>query len=449
LAAAAPATTWSAPRPVQNKDAPVRPLLFFIFLTPLIPRPTAGGSMGLFAPIALAGLAAAFLFGIFVQRYLEPRHARVVGRLSAVIFVPTSVYGLRILIQSQWSESGYFAAQLAMAVGIVVILVWCCVTNLELRRAYSALVAGYLVLSVVMIYVGVTGDGIFEAARPARTYGLSLPFFKAAGIPRSYGELAIFSSAALAYILVYRTTRSGVKNIVLLAIWTMTILVAQSRTGFIAAAIVLITYVLFRLAPRRPIARGSLLAVLGIPILAQWLYPALQSESIIADVVGQSTFQNNVDTRLNIYDLAFSWLTHPTFGLIFWGTDRASWAESTHTHFGDAVVLHNHFLSTLMFFGLVGGCVVVVGLLAAPAWRLASSGLPRPEQEVVFLGVIGMYASLQFYEGFFSLIVMWQVAVLWFVAYCKRDTPEPVGPVPIPQPQFTRGGSWVSPGLRS
>jgi hypothetical protein len=421
----------------------IRPLLVFVLLTPLIPRPTVTGLPSVLAPVSLVFLVVAFMLGVAFVAKLDTADSLVVGRMFFVLIVPTLLYGFRILAESQWSEEGYFAAKVAMSLGGLVILLWLYAANVTVQQMYKALLVGYTLLAMLMVYVGVTGHGIFEPARPPRSYGIQMPFFKAAGVPRSYGELAIYSSAVLAYLLVYRREMKKPLWVIAMLVWFVTVLVAQSRTGFIAAAVVLIGFVSLRLFARRTVAYLMILGVLSIPIAAQWLYPSLQDEQFVSDVIGQSTFQTNVDLRLNMYSTAFSWLTHPSVELLLWGIDRSLWLAGTASSLGSAIVLHNYFLSTLMFFGIVGGLLSLVGLVLMPVWRLASSGLVSPQQQVVFLGTLGMLTSLQFYEGFFSLILMWQLAALWYVAYGGRLPSEPAVPEPDQRALRTeRAGRW-------
>jgi hypothetical protein len=407
--------------PYDSRDrVPIGPLLAFVMLTPLVPRPTVGGTMSLIAPIAVALLVAVFIAMVAFVARLEPHDSRIAGRMFFVLLAPTLVYGFRILVQGQGSEELYFAAKVGMSAGSLVILLWLYGSRVTIHQLYKALFAGYCVLALLMIYVGVTGHGIFEPARPPRVYGIRMPFYKAAGVPRSYGELAIFSAAVLAYLLVYRRTIGRHLWLGAMVMWAVTELVAQSRTGFMAGVAVLLAYLALRVFERRSIAVVLVLSAISIPVLAQWLYPSLQNEQFVSDVIGQSTFQNNVDLRLNMYGLALSWLTHPGGGLVLIGISRAHWLASTGAVLGSPVVLHNYFLSTLMFFGLAGGLISLLGLVVVPVWRLARSGLPSKAHEVVFLSTIGMIVSLQFYEGFFSLIIMWQLPALWYVAFRRR-----------------------------
>jgi hypothetical protein len=405
---------------------PIRPLLVFIVLTPLIPRPTVSGLPALLAPAFLVFILIAFFICVVSLAKLQTSELPIVGRIFFLLLVPTLIYGIRILAQSQWSEEGYFAAKLGMSVGGLVILLWLYAAKVDVQRVYKALLAGYIMLAVLMMYVGVTGQGVFEPARPSRSYGLHIPLFKAAGVPRSYGELAIFSSLVLAYLLVYR--REMKKSLWLLAVvlWFGSELVAQSRTGFIAGAVVLIGFASIRMLARRAVAFLIILGSLSIPVAAQLLYPSLQSEPFISDVIGQNIIQQNVTFRVDMYATAFSSLSNPSISLLTWGIDREQWFVGTGGALGTDTVLHNYFLSTLMFFGVLGGSLTLLGLVIMPLWRLASSGLVTRQQEVAFLATIGMVTSLQFYEGFFSLILMLQLAVLWYVAY-GAEPPRPVG----------------------
>lgn len=411
---------------------PVRPLLLFVLLTPLVPRPTVTGRLALLAPASMVLLIAAFTLGVAVVATIGRNESIVIGRMLFVLIVPTMLYGLRILAEAEWSEGGYFAAKLAMSLGSLVILTWLYASEVSVEQLYRALLVGYLLLAALMLYVGVTGQGVFEPARPARSYGFHIPFFKAAGIPRSYGELAIFSTAVLAYLLVYRRRMRRPLWAFAMVAWCLTELIAQSRTGFISAAVVLLGFIGLRVLARRTAAFLMIIGVLSIPIAAQWLYPSLQAEQYVSDVIGQSTFQANVDLRVNMYGMALSWLTHPSTSLFFWGIDRSQWLAGTTANLGTPVVLHNYFLSELMFFGLAAGMLSILGLLLLPLWRLASSGLVDRQEEVVFLATIGMVTSLQFYEGFFSLILMWQLAALWYVAYGRARPGRRVAPLEAP-----------------
>jgi len=340
-----------------------------------------------------------------------------------LLTLPLVVYGLRLLINDQFDEVGYWLGRTEMSLGIFATFVWLCLSTVDTRQAYRYLLIGYMLLCVPMIYVGVTGQRLLEEARPTRNYGFYDPFFKAAGVPRSYGELAILSSAALAYLLVYRHTTRRLPWVIAMGTFVISLLVAQSRTGFLAAFVVLACYLGLRSPARVTVARVSVLTAILFPLAVQFVDLSSIKYGPLSGFFSDRTLELNAQQRISMDSLAISHLLQFDLSGIFFGYSRADWLLDISSLIGRPQVLHNMFLSTLLYFGWVAGSVVLIAFFLAPIFAIARRGLHRQADVCAFLSAVGMIVSLQFYEGFFSLIVMLEIAVLWYVAYVRHEGP--------------------------
>ena len=87
----------------------------------------------------------------------------------------------------------------------------------------------------------------------------------------------------------------------------------------------------------------------------------------------------------------------------------------------NVVAPHNYFLSTLVFLGFVGGGVWIVGLYIMPAILVSRLlHLNDPVVVVCFVSLLGVILGLSFYEGFFSVVVMFVLAMAWSVAFSEE-----------------------------
>lgn len=401
---------------------PTGPLLIFAFCLPLLPRPTTGLNGA-----SLVGLAVTFLFvGFFaacLRRPLDRRSARVAGFVLVVIIVMTVIHGIRILYTEDWSETSYLLARVAALMVSLVTYIWLRVSNLPPKSVVKAFLLGYLFLSIFMIVIGVFRLPVFEAVRPSRELGITMPFGKTAGIPRSYGELSILAVLAWAYLLVYRQRLNTLLWSAVAALVCLSVLVAQSRTGLLAWMLVTISFVLLRVTRWPLLARVLLLAAASVPLIAETIVNRTQAPAPISLLVGEKTLQTNVHTRIELDNLAGSLIFSSNLLNAFFGTSRSFWAAASQQVIGQPTELHNHMLAALLFSGVVVGSLFILLCYFVPLWRLASLSSYRDDALLLFIAGIGALFSLQFYEGFFSLTVCLLVGLMWATVWGDEVVP--------------------------
>ena len=77
-------------------------------------------------------------------------------------------------------------------------------------------------------------------------------------------------------------------------------------------------------------------------------------------------------------------------------------------------VLHNHFVSIILYFGWIGGATFIGLCLVVPLWRIVPSMHLEPNALFVGLSAIGALSSLTFYEGYYSPWLIVLIAMLWY-----------------------------------
>ena len=175
-------------------------------------------------------------------------------------------------------------------------------------------------------------------------------------------------------------------------------------------------FVLVSRAVRLPKIVGGAVACLIIlmPVAVELSVPILQETEIGNKLVGTGTIlERNVDVRFDQFRDAYTLTTRdPSRALL--GFSRQDWRDlMLETHI-NVVAPHNYFLSTLVFLGFVGGGVWIVGLYIMPAILVSRLlHLNDPVVVVCFVSLLGVILGLSFYEGFFSVVVMFVLAMAW------------------------------------
>ncbi len=400
-------TAWT-----ERVRVPSGPLVLFAFSLPLLPRPTAGvvGAVLVGAEVALL----AFLFAVACAKVtLSPATRRGTHFLILLFLTMTAVHVVKILVIEDWTEISYLGARIAALSVSLLVFLWVRASDAPTDRFIRGFVLGYLFLSVFMIYVGLTGATIFETVRPSRELGFQSPFAKTAGIPRSYGELSILATLALSYLLVKRSTEHRLQWTLAFGLVITSVAVAQSRTGALAALLVIITFVALRVRPSVLVARVLLIVGCLIPVLADFAVRYGSSYSAVSLLVGRDTFENNVYTRIELNRIAARMMTSGDLGDAILGVGRSTWAIASQGVVGAPTELHNHVLATLLFGGVVSGSLFLFTCYLLPLWRLSKLCTGDEDALLLFLAGFGGFFSLQFYEGFFSLTTSLIVGLMW------------------------------------
>jgi hypothetical protein len=281
---------------------------------------------------------------------------------------------------------------------------------------------GYILLACVIIFVGVSGIGIFGEVRPARTYGIKLPFFKTAGVPRSYGEFGVIACAAWSYFLVSKRDLSRPCRWAVAIVIILSVIISQSRSTYMGILLVSISYfALLRRATRLMIGICLLVSLL-FPLIVSTGMSAFQENRLGKALMGEGLYEKNVHGRFATFQKAMNLLLNEPGRLVF-GISHAEWtrvAAGLEDAAEDADVgLHNHFLSNVVFLGPVGGAIALLIFFVPLVALIKYAPFDVVDNQLLFLSFCGMSVCLNFYEGFFSIIVALELCCLW-ISYGNR-----------------------------
>ena len=397
-------------------------LLLAIAAIPLIPAPTIPNSARYIAPATVVGLVAILMIHGNEGR---PGVARTDSRQSVLFFLLALVlviYATQIVVGGRWTEMEWFLSRVVMLGGILIILEWLSIGCVSLDQVYAALFFGFLVLSVLVILKGLTGSDVFVPVAAPRTYGIRMPFFKTTGIPRSFGEQGIMASAALAYLLVYTHRFRMWQRLLAGSLIGLTVLIGQSRNMLLAVSLVAVAFLIHRRSFRVPIARVLLAVAFLAPLAIDIAIPVLESTPVTNSILGESTFRENIDDRAIVQEVGIDLLSADLARSIN-GYGREAWLDHVERVAGLRISLHNNYLAQMIYLGLVGGTISMTVLYLTPAWRSTRHRVKDGRQRLlVHLSVLGAFVSLNFYEGWFSLTLMVEMAALWHLAFAQpRD----------------------------
>ena len=388
-----------------------------VLLVPWMPPPTASGPEKFVVPLVLFVIVASFVLWTTAQGSAPlsvPRRRYLILATLSIL----GIYSLRFVVRRDFGELLFFLGRAAMLIGFVTFVHWMGVSRVEISRVQRVFTFGFVALSVLIIFKGVTGFAILGAPDPPRPLGFNLPLYKNNGLLRSAGELGIMATIAWSYLLVFRHTfrRSHWWTMSLLVLGA--IIVSQSRNVYLASASITVLHVGFRLFRTNLIGGIAIVGATFAAFILEVLLPWLRDTAIGALFIGQQTFEANVDNRVLLDSIAVdTMISHPVRSLL--GISHSEFYALAEAAIGGEVTIHNGLLSNLLFLGWIAGGATLAIYYAGPGIRLLreSTLRARPEAEAVFLALIGTIMSQNFYEGFFSLSLMLVLALCWTVAY--------------------------------
>jgi len=394
-----------------------------LVLIPLVPRPTFGGTVGLVAPLVGAAFVylAVLTVGRHVPEHLATKRVLMSGCFIAVA-VATMLYAARVGIRVERPETGYVISRVLLVLFIVACC--CLLAGPALDVGIRRFMWGVIPLAILVGFLALTGVTFLEPVSPSRTLGATFPWFKTSGVPRSFGEQAILLSMALAYVLCYWNRLGRLFRATLLVSCIVILAAGQSRNMMLAAlAVVLMWFLVVRLRARAVI-RPALVAAMAATFVVQLLLPRLSDFAVVRALVGENVFQRNVSIRFTLAQEAGESIVSDWFGILF-GNSHVDWFKEVGLDAG----VHNFFLGELLFLGVVGGALTVWGFFIRPLGVVTRILMDRQTHDrerirradfAVTAGV-GVLISLNFYEGFFSLILGVYIALLWQLML-GRDT---------------------------
>lgn len=379
------------------------PLLAFIFIFPLIPSPALQPAyQAVFVGVGLVGTFFALARPAAVSTEHRMEQTKILRRcvtlivLSAVSYVlnnPTVDVGLKSsMIRGLFFV---FVAFFGLYLGSM--------NERELRRTFRIYVYGVAFISLVAVFISLTGINFTgEKLRPSRGIGLLPSGFKTAGTPRSYGEYAIILSGGLAALMwMWKDYRPIVRWPVMAAI-VLGVSVSHSRNAYLAAMLTLAVSmypVIRKRSTKRARARIINIGCYGAlvsPFLISWFLGSGARDSALGQYfVGEGVLERNAEARGDHVRVGLGALFNDP-GAILRGITFERWEQLTY----DTTIPHNHYVSVLIFGVPVIALLIIY--LAFVKWVkvLANSNQP----EAYFLGswLAGSIFALSNYQGLFS-----------------------------------------------
>ena len=399
-----------------------RLFLLFVFITPLLPRPTAEGPERFVLPLVLCGLIGAWL--LFWPKEIRGNHPNF-GLLVSILGFATLAFTFKVIVCSSTIELSMMLSRILFAVGTLVFVHWLCTTEVEPKQVFKVFMFGFVLTSCIAIFVGFTGIRILEeeSVRPGRFFGIH----KTTGIYRSFGEFGIMGSLAWGYLLFFRREFKISTWMVLSTIVLAGLIISQSRNVYLilfltTLACLAMSTVQIPAFVRIAIVFGALL----VPIAVEAGLPLMKQTPIVQQLVGrkQSLIGKNVDVRMEQFREVFLFISQDPIGTLG-GFPRDDWRKFMINRHGIAIAPHNYFLSNLLFVGVVGGLVWIFGLFLIPAIRLSQQDhAHEPVKQLALVALWGTIVGLSFYEGFFSITVMIAIAVSWYLAFSNSENSE-------------------------
>lgn len=395
--------------------------LLVVASLPWLPRPTIDGPLSMLAPAALVGFTLLYLF--WAARGAHFRRAAGVRTDVLILFLVAFIcaYALQIILAGRTSEMLELFSRVLFFVGILVTVEWLSQRDVAVHHLYAAVLVGFASLSLLIIFQGITGLGLFEPIGARARFYDQFPFFRNPGVPRSFGELGIIATASWAYLLTNGRRIHPVVRVITTGVVALAILISQSRNVWSAVALVTFGYLFLRNNFRVRVAQALAALALLAPIAVDFALPLLAANSATEAIIGENTNRRNVDERMLAVDEAIDLLADdPARSLLGYG--RAAWFDRIEVVAGERLGIHNNYLAHLVFLGVVAGGISILVLYVIPMWRLARHLARSPSHFMVFLSVSGAFVNLNFYEGWFSPTLAVVLGALWFMAYSPAVT---------------------------
>jgi hypothetical protein len=390
----------------------------FLFLLPLIPRPTIDHPLKFLAPLLVSTVLFAFFLWLLAHKSLIiPKYSGIGIILSSVLII-SLLYSVRVIINGEWDELPHLVSKILTFLMLISFLIWMLVRKVPIKTLYSGVFYGFLVLSLLIIFIGITGIPLFGELRPPREYGIVLPFYQTVAIPRSHEEYGIFASAALAYFLIYRNNYKKVTQVIFGSILLLSIAISQSRSTYLAVVLITISYFMINLkVTRRFFPIALLILAIGLPSLIALLQSSLHDIPIVNMFIGEGVLEKNIYVRLDLNLAATDLLSESPLRSLF-GISHSQWMpEYSRIGIYKFVHLHNHFLSNIIFLGLIGGSLNLLLYLIPVVSIIKNLPSNNKSLHLIFLVTVGTITCLQFYEGFYSIITTFILSTLWVMSY--------------------------------
>ncbi len=412
----------------ETVDFCQRTALLVVAAIPLIPRPTFGGPTDVLAPLAV--LAVLYLTFLYAASSTTADLTVLRSSLTGLVLLGVAGYAARVV----WLEEASEYLQLLSRILLVVLIV--CVTVLLMDGGYEFVMPWFIrsviVLGMLVLIIGIFGITVLEPPAPARTLGVTFPWHKTAGVPRSFGEQGIIVTMALAYLCAYWRVTPRVTRYALAGAIVAITVVGQSRNVLLGVCGVLLAWFLVISRRRWRAAPIALALAFLATVVVERALPVASNTALGRAAVGEGIYQEYVEARFSLTASAVDLISREPGRFVF-GWPHLAWTELT----GAEATLHNHILATLIFTGAVAGALTLWAFFVAPLARIlalaARACTPDQERRAQFVtaSAVGVLISINFYEGFFSPALGLFVALAWSCRFTLVEgTPARGAPAP-------------------
>jgi len=413
----------SQPLRIYKRDAMVSITLLVILLIPLVPRPTVGSSLRYVAP----GVGVVLLLVSLLHWGARGGSGQFEtgSRIPIVLLTVTAFYAGRAVFTDFESESEYAVSRVLMVM-LIVCTYYLFSFDTSPEAAWRWFAIGCLPLASLVVAIGVTGNDFLGTAYPGRPLGITIPWSKTTGVPRSFGEQGIVVAVATSYMLGYWTQISRIMRVLLTGSLVVIVITGQSRNMYLSALVVLVVWFVFARRNRWSLMGYSLVVAGLSTFFVEVTLPLIAETGFGRSIIGEGIFERNIYTRFSIVHGAVDVIsTNPIRVLV--GIDHSDWTLFWLSRTGESVGLHNNIFASLLYLGVIGGAITLLVLYAIPAIRIlrqlkndALTPTDVTRRRVALTGLAGTLISINFYEGFFSLALALQVGLLW-VLMVGRD----------------------------
>lgn len=411
-----------------------------VFSLPFFPRPTILHPTRYLVAAGLAVMIAAFwLWYLTRKSHFIPHRFRYL-QLLALVSAVALFYGPRAVMNEN-ADPSTLLGRLLTLVTTFTVAAWILRREIAIQDVYRRFFYGFLLLSVAVIAVGVTGVALLGEVRPPRPFGWG--FFKTTGVPKSYGEFGILATAAWAYLLVFKSEQRRFVWYGALVLCFLATLISQSRNVYLAVLLVVGMHFVLRSRIGRRTAPLMLGVALALPMLVFAMLPFFETSAVGKTVIGEEIYRRNVYGRQELLQAGLDVILSRPGDFLF-GSDTTRALESVVTKGGEEVGVHNHFLLELLTLGLVPGVLNILIFLIPAIYCARSRLLEKREGAFLYLTALGLISCYQFYAGLFSAVAAVHQGALWAV-YCRRGrralASEPVRLTPVsPDALLEKGG---------
>ena len=389
-----------------------RVFLGMILIIPFIPMPTLDHPAKYIAPVVISLVLYIYLIWFLGRKVRTSVPEDKSALLGFLLFFVMLVYLARILVNGEWGEVNHLAGRSLASLLMVALLSWMNLREVKVKDIFRPLFYGSVLLSLFVVFIGITGIPLFGAdqVRPPRTFGITLPFYKTDAIPRSYGEFGIIMSASWAYFLNYRKDYPRLLRYLIAVSMLLAVAISQSRSAYMGTLMVTAGYFLLRFRATKRLVAALLVASLVMPVLIN-IVP--RNLPVFRALVSEGQYQYNVDERYYEYTAAIKAVTeNPT--VFFVGVPHSEWTYYSRGMISEGEALHNHFLSMLVFFGIIGGLINLLVYILPIMNLVQTNSYAGKDISVILLASIGMLIGLNFYEGFFSMVAALIISCMWY-----------------------------------